>query len=443
MDGQTCVSDPFRHPWKDMSKANQSKTRKQKYPKPNRKKKTMNTRINNDNSFYISPRMSKNILPGHEDRQWDARINVQTDEYLEDVVQAIKDEDSKGKFKYILIGGLEVGTKPTQDDYQVRHVHIAAIFHNRASKSSILTNWHIKQGNGYYLVPRNRDLPYQGWRAHHIKEFSKVDQTALSIYESGELPADVGQKRKITERSDLEKKSTTDEVLRKIRKLLEDGRDEDAFQQYPRNFVLYGERLKAMITQRKPEAVRVHPHIWLYGFPGTGKTAVMNYVYPRMYKKDLNNRFFDLFDMKVHTHIMLEDMDHANIEKLGIQFLKTLCDESGFPIDQKYKTPQIAKATILVTSNFCLDAVIPEGKGVTETKMAMARRFMHVRIDDMMKLLGLKLIPKYERNQLKLKGNTNPAAVFMAWNYLHDCPTGEEVKEPEYYQERILAAYYA
>ena len=32
----------------------------------------------------------------------------------------------------------------------------------------------IKQGNGYYLVPRNRDLPYSGWKTHHIKSFSKI-----------------------------------------------------------------------------------------------------------------------------------------------------------------------------------------------------------------------------------------------------------------------------
>lgn len=135
-------------------------------------------------------------------------------------------------------------------------------------------------------------------------------------------------------------------------------------------------------------------------------------------------------------------MDHANVEKLGIQFLKTLCDESGFPIDQKYKTPQLTKSTILVTSNFTIDAVVPEGKGVDETKMALHRRFLELRIDQFYKLVGLKLIPKYERNQLKLKGNNDPKAVFMTWNYLRDTPTGEEVKEPEYYQNLIVDMYY-
>ena len=242
---------------------------------------------------------------------------------------------------------------------------------------------------------------------------------------------------------DIEKKCTTDEVLRKIRKLLEEDKDEEAFELYPRNFVLYGERLKSLIKQKKPEGTRPHLHIWLYGFPGTGKTAIMNFLYPNTYKKDLNNRFFDLYDAKVHDHVMLEDLDHANVEKLGIQFLKTLCDESGFPIDQKYKTPQLTKTTVLVTSNFQIDAVVPEGKGVDETKMALHRRFLELRVDQFLTMLGLKLIPTYERKQLKLRGNNDPKAVFMTWNYVYNIPTGEEVKDPEHYQNMIIDMVYS
>ena len=371
----------------------------------------------------------RNIDYKHEDRQWDIRINVQSDEYLKGLIYNIKDQWEQGKLKYILIGGLEIGTKPTQGDYQIRHIHIAAIFHNRCSKAAIIKNWGIIEGNGYYLVPRNRDLPYAGWRNHHIKKFSKIDKDEILIFEAGELPKDEGKgiKRK-TEPSELEKKETTDTILKKIRTMLEEDQDEQAFQLYPRTFIQYGERLKTLIKQKKPTCTKHHPHIWLHGFPGTGKTAIMSFIYPKMYKKDLNNRFFDLYDQHVHTHVMLEDLDHQNVEKLGIQFLKTLCDEAGFPIgmldaldlmyclcdtmnticrdcyrmnmnldqifiDQKYKTPQLAKTSVLVTSNFTIDAVVPEGKGVDETKMALHRRFLQLRVDQLLQFLGLKLIP--------------------------------------------------
>ncbi|KAF0716247.1 Aste57867_2935 [Aphanomyces stellatus] len=140
---------------------------------------------------------------------------------------------------------------------------------------------------------------------------------------------------------------------------------------------------------------------------------------------------------------MLEDLDHATVDKLGIQFLKTICDESGFPMDQKYKTPQLAKTTCLVIGNFDINSVVPEGKGVEETKQALHRRFMQVRIDQLLAYLELKLIPGYERKQLKKAGNTDPAAIFMTWDYLRDCPKGDDVKEPEYYQDKIIDHYYA
>ena len=255
------------------------------------------------------------------------------------------------------------------------------------------------------------------------------------------MPKDVGEKRKF-ERSEEEKKETTDVVLKRIRALIEEDKEGEAFEKYPRNYILYGERIKSLIKQKKPQGGKSAPHIWIYGFPGTGKTAIMNFIYPNTYKKDLNNRFFDLYDDKVHDHIMLEDLDHQNVDKLGIQFLKTLCDESGFPIDQKYKTPQLTKSTILVTSNFTINDVIPEGKGVEETRNALHRRFLQVCVSDFLRLLGLKLLPNYERKQLKLKGNTNPAAIFMTWDYLRGTPTGEDVKEVEYYQSVIQGYYY-
>lgn len=386
---------------------------------------------------------SKNVSYKHEDRQWDVRVNVQSDDYLESLTTAIMLEHAeRGKFKYILIGGLECGTKPSQDDYQVRHVHIAAIFHNRTSKAAIIKNWGIIEGNGYYLVPRNRDLPYSGWRNHHTKDFSKLDQTKKVIFEAGELPQDVGAKRRY-ERSEAEKKETTDVIIKRIKLLLTEGKDEEAFDQYPRTFLQYGEKLKAYVDQKKPRAVRNEPHIWIFGFPGTGKTLIMDYLYPATFKKDLNNRFFDLYNDKVHDHVMLEDVDHKTVDKLGIQFLKTICDESGFTIDQKYKTPQPTKTTVLVTSNFTIGHIVPEGPGVEETKAALARRFLEIRVDDFYRLLGLKMIPMYERKQLKLKGNTDPKACFMTWDYVRGCPTGEDVKDSEHYRAIVMGYYYS
>jgi hypothetical protein len=376
-----------------------------------------------------------------EDRQWDARFNVQQDEDLTRLLDAIRAEHDKGKFKYILVGGVEVGTRPYQDDYQIKHVHVAAIFHNRVSKRSILKNWDVKEGNGYYLVPRNRDLPYSGWKSHHIKEFSKIDKTKCTLYEMGSLPEDIKKPR--VQASEEEKKRKIDDVLIEMRTLIEENKEDEAFRKFPRNYLTYGEKIKAMVTQKKNFfKTNGDPHIWLYGFPGTGKTAILSYVYPKYFKKNLHNKFFDLYNPAEHTHVLLEDLDHEAVERLSINFIKTICDEAGFAVDQKYKTPQLTRTTCLVTSNFTIPEILPDGEGREQNKGAILRRFWHVNIMSFLRLLGVKLLPKYERQQLAKEGNDDPGKLFISWDYLTDTPLCQPLQSPEHYQKVIKDHFY-
>lgn len=387
--------------------------------------------------------MTSSVAYTTSDRQWDVRVNVQTDDYLAKLVENIMLESAAGKFKYILVGGLEIGTRPNHSDYQIRHVHIAVIFVNRVTKSSIIKNWGIIEGNGYYLVPRNRDLPMSGWRAHHVKEFSKVDPTKCVLFESGTLPDDL-KKKEVVKRSSEEKKRKLDDILIEMRSMYAEGKDEEVFTKFPRNTILYGARLKAMVAQKANFfGEQTEPNIWVYGFPGTGKTAIMRFLYPTLYKKDLSNRFFDLYDPQLHSHVMLEDLDPDAVERLSIQFLKTICDEGGFPIDQKYKTPQLTRTTCLVTSNYSIGDIIPvDCIGHEMTKAALLRRFFHIRIDNLLRLLGLKLIEKFERNRLKAQGNNDPSLLFMTWDYTVDAPMGLPLKEVGEYRKLIVDTFY-
>jgi GTPase SAR1 family protein len=239
----------------------------------------------------------------------------------------------------------------------------------------------------------------------------------------------------------------TDDIIKDMRVLIEEGKAETAWEKYPRNYLMYGEKLKSMIHQHKKSFFGKHtdPHLYVYGYPGSGKTSLMKWIYPNMYKKDLQNRFFDLYNEEVHTHIMLEDLDSNNLDRLGIQFLKTICDEAGFPIDQKYKTPQLTRATILITSNQDIDSLIngcDDVKLVESNKAAIKRRFLHLRVDSIQRLLGVKLISDYERKVLKKAGNEDPSKLYLDWNYNLDCPTGLELKTPEAYQQMIRDFYY-
>lgn len=382
-----------------------------------------------------------------EDRQWDARFNIPNNDYLTDMLNRVKEMDAEGKFKYVLVSGIEIGTRPTHDDYQVQHVHCAFILHNRMSGKSLLNNLGIKEGYGYYLVPRNRQLPYSGWREHHVKEFSKVDPKVAVLHESGELPNDVrSAKRKGCEVGPEEKKRKLDDILIELRSLIEDNKEEEAWTKFPRNYLTYGEKIKAMVSQKRDFFhTQAHPHIWLYGFAGTGKTALLSFVYPNYYKKNLDNKFFDLYKPLEHTHVMLEDLDHTAVERLGINFVKTICDEAGFSIDQKYKTPQLAKTTCLVTSNFTINEILngmENTVGIEQNLAALLRRFYHVRVDSLFRLLGLKLLPKWDRVQLKKEGNQDFGKLFITWDYVTDTPLCTPIASPEYYQEIIRDYYY-
>ena len=388
-------------------------------------------------------RNEKVIAYSHEDRQWDCRINVQEESYLADIVENIMLEAANGKFKYILIGGVEIGTKPNHSDYKIKHVHVAAIFHNRASKSSIIKNWGIIEGNGYYLVPRDRSLPYSGWKKHHIKEFSKIDTGKLQLFENGELPADKGHG--IVKRSDEEKKKKLDDILLEINEMLQNNIDEDEiFKKYPSAWNRHGAQMKTRLIQTKNFFGDIRdPHLWLFGLPGTGKSALLDFVYPNAYQKDLNDKFMDKYDPRVHHFTLLPDLDHENVKKLGIQYIKTLCDEKGFNVNQKYKPIDISRTRVLVTSNYTIDEIVPaDTVGIELAKKSLYRRFLHVRIDHLLRLLGIKLISKYEINMLKKEGNEDPSKLFMSWDYVKDEPDGLPLLLPEDYREIIREYYY-
>lgn len=390
--------------------------------------------------------MSTTFIPFHHvEREWDARFNVPTDEDVDLLLANIKSEASAGKYRYVLVSGLEVGTRPYQPDYLIRHVHVAFVFINRVSKSSILKNLQIKQNLGYYLVPRKKELPYSGWVTHHTKKESKLDENSLKLFEYGICPQDKPNvSAQVQKRSDVEKKRKLDDIIIEMKGLIEDGKDDEAFAKFPKNYLTYGERLKAIIYQKRDFfKSNGDPHIWLLGNPGSGKSALLQVVYPNYFNKNLDNKFFDRFDEKQHTHVLLQDVDHTTIEKLGVQFFKSICDEAGYPIDQKYKTPQIVRLCVLVSSNFSIGDVVPEDmKGRNENLAALRRRFFEVNIRDLLPILGLKLLSKYEITQLKKQGNTDPKKIFMSWDYLRDCPTGEPLKEPKFYQDIIRSKYY-
>lgn len=378
----------------------------------------------------------------YQDRQWDARFNTPNQEDVDRIIESATKLFNDGRLRYVLVGGVEIGNKPFQDDFEIKHVHVGLYFHNPTAKSAILKNLGIKQGYGFYLVPRNRSLPFSGWRKHHTKVATKVDPEQLNLLELGVLPDD--EQRKFTLRSDEEKKRKVDEVILEMHEMLKKQRpEEEIFKRFPRNWISYGEKLKSQLRQRKDFfKSNGDPHIWIYGGAGSGKSALLSWIYPNCYKKNLYNRFFDLYDPTQHDHVLLEDLDHKAVESLSVNFIKTLCDESGFTYDQKYKTAQPARTVVLVSSQFTIGDLLVDTPGYSETVAALSRRFWTVKVWELHRILGIKLRTKYEIQMLKKEGNDDPSKVFMAWNYVDDMPSLNPLPTAEEAQQLIRTAYY-
>lgn len=378
-----------------------------------------------------------------KDRQWDARFVSIGEESDQRIVQAATAGFESGRLRYVLVGGPEIGQNPKQDDYGQRHVHLCLIFNNPLARSTILNMFNIKKG--FYLVPRNRTLPYSGWRNHHTKQDTKCDITKLLLYENGELPAD--NNRKFTLRSDEEKKRKVDEVCIEIRDMLVAKKTEkEIFDMFPRNWLQYGEKIKGMLVQQKDFLkASGEPHIWLYGSAGTGKSSLFGYIYPHAYTKNLYNRFFDLYDPRNHDHVLLEDLDFAAVESLSLNFIKTLCDESGFTYDQKYKSAQPARTTVLVTSQFDIASILnglDKQVGIAQQGNALRRRFWEIQVKDFHRILGIKIRTPYELRMLKQDGNMDPGKCFMGWDYVLNMPSMEGMPSAEECRARIEKAYY-
>ncbi|GMF28553.1 unnamed protein product [Phytophthora lilii] len=78
-------------------------------------------------------------------------------------------------------------------------------------------------------------------------------------------------------------------------------------------------KVKALVCQRRDYfKTNRDPHIRISNIPGSGKSAILQLVYPKYYNKNLNNRIFDLYNPKEHTHVLLQDVDHETVEKLGV-----------------------------------------------------------------------------------------------------------------------------
>lgn len=367
-----------------------------------------------------------------QDRQWDCRINL-ADEHgtLEDarreleVFQAIFLDWEK--LKYGFIGGIELGENPSQEDYKRFHVHIAIILHTpntrRAVVNALGLNKYLsgeKKGEprSYYLAKRNPFSSFRGWKEHHTKEATKCTEAYMAL-EVGDPPREYANQ--LIERG-KPMKMKQDDMLREIIALFQQGKKDKAFEEYPALTLRYHAQITAFVKTRVelPTEINHEQRLWLWGGPGTGKSAYIAWKYPKAFKKSLAKNeilYWNGLDLDWHTHVYLEDIGPEAFESLGMEQLKQWADPShGYTVAMKYGAPiHGIRLPLIVTSNYQPHELMPRDQRHPLTELeAITRRFEVIHIDELLKREKLVLKSKEEIKELKRSKNADFSAVFRS-----------------------------
>lgn len=368
-----------------------------------------------------------------QDRQWDIRVNLtgrgEDMGTIEDarIELAAIVEKWKGweKIKYCFIGGMELGANPSQEDFERLHVHAALILHTPNTRravvaglglSKLLTGDHAGEPRSYYLAKRNPFASFTGWRNHHSKEQTKVSEEYIAA-EFGEAPREYGNQ--LIEKGGCGKMKQ-DDMLREIMSLFSQGKKDQAFQEYPALTLRYHGQITAMVKSRNelPTTIDHSKRLWIWGGPGTGKSAYVAWKFPKSFKKSLTKNevlYWNGLDLDWHTHIYLEDVGPEAFENIGMEQLKQWADPShGYTVSMKYGAPIYGVTLpIVVTSNYRPSQLLPDDLKYPTTELfALERRFEVIHIDELLNREGIRLRRKSELIALRKAKNADFSAVF-------------------------------
>lgn len=376
--------------------------------------------------------LDRGIDWSEQDRQWDIRVNLlpgseigAVEDAREELTALLEIWKRWDKIKYCFVGGIEVGDNPSQDDFERFHVHIALILHTPNTRRAVVHSLRLSRAlvgaragepRSYYISKRNPFASFTGWRNHHAKEKTKVCEEYIAL-EFGEAPKEYGNQ--LMEKGSVGKMKQ-DDMLREIMQLFSQGKKDQAFQEYPALTLRYHGQITAMVKSRLelPTEIDHSKRMWIYGGPGTGKSAYVAWKFPRAFKKSLTKNevlYWNGLDVDWHTHVYLEDIGPEAFENLGMEQLKQWADPShGYTVSMKYGAPIYGVTLpLIVTSNYKPSQLLPDDTKYPTTELeALTRRFEIIHIDTLLQRENLKLRRKSELVALRKAKNADFSAVF-------------------------------
>lgn len=341
--------------------------------------------------------------------QFDIRINISDDQHLTDLVTICKYLYESGFARYIHITSTEVGDNPSIGSYQQQHVHIALCLFNYTTKGSIIKKMIIKNTN-YYIEPRNKQKPINGWISYHSKARTKLTPEVPFLFQAGSLPGESKSVQKDTQSHDpdsMDVKTKQKYLQWQRRKHLMYSLQWDQLDREFPGFIWtsQGQAMKREVLKQSNEGLSnlsVLENFIIWGDSGTGKSSSIALLYPDCYKKQKGSQYWDGYDKSNPNHdtVWIDEMSKETLATLtgkidgGFEFLKELADRYPVTVDEKYtKGFKIRPKRVIITMNEHPTTLLPD-RAIEVNKRALYRKFKILHISDWLNLNGLLLTSK-------------------------------------------------
>lgn len=343
--------------------------------------------------------------------QFDIRLNCETDERLDEIVDICYRLYAFEQVRYIHCSGMEIGDVPGRGSFGKKHVHIALCFENARTVMSICKKFKCQENDeSWYIVPRNKALPLDGWIRYHSKQRTKIDPSIDFIMQQGVLPSSKSghTSAATSSESSAEADKVTERYLKwKRRETLVKMHDWDQLDiEFPG--FQYTSACRSMRSKFNKQSNKFVKNIdgalqnyIIYGDSGTGKSSSIALLYPNCYKKQKGSQYWDGYDIDNPDHqvVWIDEMSKETLATMtgkidgGFEFLKELADRYPVTVDEKYQVAfKIRPRSLIITMNEYPTTLLPD-RAVEVNKRALFRKFRILHVSDWLIMHGLENTP--------------------------------------------------
>lgn len=208
------------------------------------------------------------------------------------------------------------------------------------------------------------------------------------------------------------KKEETREKMKSIIRMAK-AQEFDAIEdQFPGDWLRYGKILKSNYwCQERINHKAQSEHLWIYGESHTGKSSVVELLFPNCFYKRPDEWWDGYTNQDV---VYMSDMDPPAFQRAGMNNMKVWADPQGFSANKKYGgSEHIMCKKIVFTSNFRIHECMKHDlQGFTNILAALRNRYREVHVTSYLRENGIELRSKRELEYLKSIDNVDYTKVF-------------------------------